>query len=644
MRFSLILEDEAKFQNEIVQTLVKIDPEIQIRIFVSLEEFVEWIKLVMQEGAKAIAKAGRPPEGFEQKVLAENEEVDISVIVARVEFLGARQFGLLNKTREFFLKRKLCNAENPTAFVLTAFEDPLIKVRELRNRILANLIFKPFDRLILFQHLVNAIDGHKPPSQSAFEQQKFSAAIEMLKDVPVTVLSELGMLTRSSREIKPGATAKYYGSAFAAGAKRSVMARTVECKPHPDFPNEFEVTTAFFGLENDQISAIRRKLSQPATASSKSWIHRSDDREPVNFLMIEPEDETRSYFVDGFKNRFKNTEFVFYQDLVELLLELDPKSVPQEAMPKAFEKGNEIDFEFDSAARVMLNSSQPTAFGVSLDVMRAKPNWFQNRLDEKSKASFRNWLQNPATAVALKLLVGDKTFFVKPVAFQKTDKKISIKLQEMSQAERMEYIKSSGRLPAKVDFFVVSNLFFEGSTGEKWKLLKELIQNRTLQKHAPHLIMLSGKKFTDDELRSFSEPVSDIFFKPIDRVYVFKKLSFLCPLLRISEEELKVTSLQWNDTIKAASPAKTTEVTEAGLGLSYNRSIELGEFREFLLWTPYEIDSPELWAQCNYVEENPAEKGSFNCQFVFFGVSDPVLKAVRIWIRDNYIATKEQAG
>ena len=72
---------------------------------------------------------------------------------------------LLKKTKDLFVERKICTVEDPTAFVLTVFDDPGFKIKQLENRILNNVIFKPFDRLILIQHLTNAIDGRHPPSK-----------------------------------------------------------------------------------------------------------------------------------------------------------------------------------------------------------------------------------------------------------------------------------------------------------------------------------------------------------------------------------------------------------------------------------------------------------------------------------------------
>ena len=82
-------------------------------------------------------------------------------------------------------------------------------------------------------------------------------------------------------------------------------------------------------------------------------------------------------------------------------------------------------------------------------------------------------------------------------------------------------------------------------------------------------------------------------------------------------------------------------MSEAGFIMEYYREISIGAFREIVLWQPYEIGAPELMSNCNFVEEASGKMGTYHCQFVFFGMSDYFLKHIRIWIRDNYILSKE---
>ncbi|MEI7972820.1 MAG: hypothetical protein WCH11_00465, partial [Bdellovibrio sp.] len=615
-----------------------------VRFFVNLDEFVAWIKLLMEKGRGAIAEAGKPPNGSEVKVISETDEIQLDLVVARFEFLGSRHLGLLNRTKQLFLKSKLCSTEKPTAFVLTAFDSPEILARDYRNAVLSNVIFKPFDRLILLQHLVFAMDGRKPPSQNAFEPQKYSAVIEMLKDVQMEAISELGAITRSQREIKPGIVAKYYGNPFYAERTKSVMARALSCVPHPLFPGEYQVKLGFFAIENAQLRALRRRLHTSQNSFQALWWPESSPQEFVDFVTILPSEDQRQYLVDGVKNRFSNTRWTFYRSLTDLLVELDPKALSPENTPKAFEKGNEIEFEFDPSCRQILNASMNEFLGTQLDSIRGKANWWMNNLDEISQKSFRDWLKSPATGNSFVFNYEDKMFFLKPLSLQKSEKSILIKLQELTNEERSELLKLRGKLPPKVDYLILHESYFSGASNEKWAGLKEQIKNRTHQAAPLHLLMLASRRFSDPEEKTHSEQVEDIFFEPLDRAYFFKKIKFLTPQVKVLEDPIQVVTAAWPELIKTATPVQMTEVNEAGVGIVYSRALDPGEFREFLLWHPVETQAPELVAQCNSVEESPSEKGAYNCQFVFFGVTDSMLKSVRLWIRNSYIESKDEAS
>ena len=83
------------------------------------------------------------------------------------------------------------------------------------------------------------------------------------------------------------------------------------------------------------------------------------------------------------------------------------------------------------------------------------------------------------------------------------------------------------------------------------------------------------------------------------------------------------------------------EMSEAGLVMSYYRAITVGSFRRFILWFPMEIGQPVMLATCNFNKENEAEKGLYENHFVFFGMQDVFLQHVRVWIRENYVLSKQ---
>lgn len=647
MRFAFVMERDPKFQKDLCDVLLKIEPELQVRIFDTLESFVAWIKIMMQTGQKAFAQAGQSPPDIPQTAISETDAHELALIIAPVEFFGARQLGLIKKTKATLIKRNLCPTEDPTAFVLTAFEDPDFDLKSYQDKDIHNVIFKPFDKLILAQHLTFALDGRHPPSSYALTNQKFSSVIEMLKGVPCEGLSEVGFLTRSVREIPLGMLSKYYGIPFVAERQKSMMAKVGACIPHPEKPGEYLVSLQFFAADPTQISQIRRRITNQAELYPYDWktTRKQDSGAPLHFLFIDPDFSNSDSLSDGLKRKFKNIESTIYEDLTDVLLELDPKSVPSTGQPpKPFQPGTELELVFDLAGRVIYQTPCTEFLTQKPEDFLNKTSHFTQLLEPEQQALWRQWILNPGPELRLKLKNKSGTFYLKTTGFQKSEKQISIKFAEMSAGEKNDFMSAHSKFPKRVDALIIGHQFFHGSSAEKWVQLKEMVQRKTGQSSAPKLFMVAAKAFSDTEEREHSVYLDDIFFKPVDRSYFLKKIKLFLPELIETEGLVAFPTLKWSENFKSANPVKISEISEAGLILAYNRSLEVGEFREFVLWKPYEIEAPELWAQTNFVEENQATKGEYSCHFVFFGVMDRVLKQIRLWLRDSYILSKEQSG
>ena len=682
MRFAYVLEKDPKFQKEICEVLLKIEADLQVRVFDSLETFVDWVKKMMNDGPKALATGGLIPEGFTLATASESDDHELALVIAPVEFFGTSQIGLIKKTKDYFIKRKLCTPEDPTAFILTAFDDSQVDTVKFRDGIINNIVFKPFDKLILTQHLTFGLDGRHPPSSYAIANQKFSVAIEMLKSIPAEGLSEVGFLTKSDRPLQPGTIAKYYGTPFIAERQKSMMAKVVESIPHPENPSEFMTALQFFAADPTQISQIRRRITNEAELHSYQWVKSSSNLSstpsstastnggtglPGSGSVSSPSDQSSSPSVqgsanadsfqvlfidtdkaqseslaDGLKRKFQNVQATQYDDLSDLLVELDPKAGGGgDASVKAFTPSQETELQFDIAGRVLFKSSATELFGHKAEDTINKTNWWVSLLEPDKVPLWRQWIQNPTTETRWKIKGKSNVFFVKSTQATKADKILTIKFVELTTQEKMDFISSQSKVPRRVDAIFIGHQYFTGTTPEKWKQLREMILNRNQQSKLPAIFMVAARTFSDTEERELAQSVDDIFFKPVDRSYFLKKIKFNFPYLVPTEGVISFPTLIWSEKFKTANPVKISEISEAGLILAYPRALAVGEFREFLLWRPYEIEAPELWAQSNFVEENQAVKGEFNCHFVFFAVSDKVLKQIRLWLRDSYISSKE---
>lgn len=651
MKFVYVLEDDPKFQKDIAESIIFIDPKIQIRIFSKLEYFVDWIRVMMTEGPAAIVKGGVSPDEIPQEPLAE-EAHQLVLVISKIEFLGAKQISLLRKSRDLFVQRGICTKEDPTSIVLTAFDDPHYNLKELGDRILNNIIFKPFDRLILIQHLTFAIDGRHPASKYTIANQKTTAVFEMLKRVPVEMISEFGLVTRSNNSIKPGAISKYYGETFATERHRSIMAVTDRCIPHPQHPGEFQVSLRFFAADPTQISNIRKKIRHPSqTVAQFDW-GQSVNAPPsmINVVVVDPDEGGAAGVGGTLERKFQGLRVTHYDNFRSFLLDLDPSQMnsKDESPPKAFAGIPEITFVFDSAGNLLRfekpTETPATLFGLSERDLLNKSHWFLGHLIDRHKDKFKTIFKSArynTNADPFYMIAFEGVEYLLTLTSQESPKEglISLKFVEASKDDWIAYLQKSSRLPDKIDVVMVSHRFLGDSPAERWAFVSECLKKRGVEN--PKIFLLSVKDYSDAQEREMSAYMTDIFFRPVDRAYLAMKFHYFFPSLKILDEPIALKTITETSVIKAANPVKVSELSEAGFVMQYYRPISIGSFREMVLWQPYEIGAPELLSNCNYTEEKQGEKGVFNCHFVFFGMTDHFLKNIRVWIRDNYILSKE---
>jgi len=541
MKYIYILENEEKFRDEMIEAIRKIDPQLMIRSFTSLEEFSKWIKLVMVEGPEALPKGGQAPEN---QVEPSGGPHQLQLVISKNEFFGAKHLSLLRKTRELFINKGLCTKEDPTSLVLTSFDNPDFDIKLAEDRIINNVIFKPFDKLILQQHLTFAIGGRHPASAYSVHNMKTTAAIEMLKEVEMEALSDVGFVSISNRPINVGALAKYYSPAFTSLQHRSMMALCVRCEPHPEIKDQFRCGFTYLAADSFQITSIRKQVRQKDIKPfSYQWLTKPPLSMPIEIAVISAEENLGQNFKDNIDKNFSNAQVYHFTNLQDFLYSIDPA------------------------------------------------------LAEKDK---------------------------KNIDFSKLPK-----------------IKNT------LHAIVADNYLFEDSFNERWTTILDTVKAKLKKPDTPSgktdVFIISKRPFTDPEERKLGEVVSDIFFLPTDPIYLAKKLMVFIPSLR-PNEETKIVTVSLPHAAKAATPIEISEFSEAGLVFKYYRPISTGAFREFVLWLPHELDTPEFRATCNYNEESKAVKGEFFNHFVFFGTNDHFLKHIRRWILQNHVLSKEGEG
>ncbi len=332
MKYVFVLEDESKFQSEVCQALLEIDPKLQIRLFSQLEEFATWMKSAAREGPKSLAQAGHAlnPDAGD---LPSEENDQLVLIVSKEEFLGSKWIALIKKTRQWFISKKICSEADPTSLVITVFNSPSFEIKLVEDRIINNVIFKPFDLLLLKQHLHFAVHGRHAPSELSVHNMKTTALIEVIKDVQLEKISELGMTTLSTRPIPIHAVAKYYSQLFVSNTHKSIIAICTLCERIPGKELSYRCTFRFYGTDRNQVRQIRtksvaalQKETLSLTGNSFNKLSKGDiARMPMNeIVIVSPDSDNHESLKHLFTNQFYQISTVQYGSLAQFQFALDP--------------------------------------------------------------------------------------------------------------------------------------------------------------------------------------------------------------------------------------------------------------------------------------------------------------------------------
>lgn len=321
MKFIYVLEDDERIQKDLFDTLKNIDPQLAIRFFPSLEHFHNWLRLAIHEGPKSLAVGGQPFSEDTTDQIAPANTHELRLVIAKNEFLGVKNMGLIKRARDFFLRKKICSEQEPTSLILTAFDSPDFDIKLAEERIINNVIFKPFDKLILKGHLEYALKGHHSVSSETISSIQIKSTIEMLKEITIEGISEVGFTALNNHEIKIGTFSKYYGDIFHSGDKKSALAYCRTCTEIS--PVQFKCEFQFFGLDNAQISQIRRQVLQDKSATTKEL---KNTHGKTTHILILGEDEPLNQDLHNlFSDRFSNVVTYQYTSHGQLLSDLANK-------------------------------------------------------------------------------------------------------------------------------------------------------------------------------------------------------------------------------------------------------------------------------------------------------------------------------
>lgn len=255
-----MIEEDPTAQNEIAEALAKVDPKAQVISFTKSQDFLAWMLKIQAH------------------------EPDVQPPVPQDRFLGLitsitswrfRDLRLIGKFKALFVQRGFAKTEAELFVIFTSYESPNFRIKRYEYRSVNNVVFKPFDKVVLEQVLQIAFEGAKPLKSKVTHTQKSDAEIEMLKEIRLTAIGELGFRTVANQQIEVGSIAKYYADFLATPHHRSALAQTVTCTPTSD-KSLWNIELRFYALDQIQTFNIqnlarkgngRRTLPGPGSGS-----------------------------------------------------------------------------------------------------------------------------------------------------------------------------------------------------------------------------------------------------------------------------------------------------------------------------------------------------------------------------------------
>lgn len=638
MKYIYVLEDDPKLQKQIYDSLRKSDTQAQIRYFTSFEDFKNWIPLAMKLGKEAIAQGGTKFHEDPNPMMPFKEDDELSLLITKDEWLGSRYLKLVQKTHELFIRKGLCTKEDPTRLVLTAFESPTFDIKLVEERIISNVIFKPFDNLILQEHLNVALAGHRAATLSFVHKVQTEEEVEMTKEVQMEAVGDVGFVTRSPRGIKIGRVSKYYGEVFKSLGRIHIMGRCTACEPHPDFPGEFRVWFSYFGIPSRQISDIRQSMVKRNEIEYSGTSPFKSSQDQKKWIIVDPNKERALKFKKTLEDLFGASvdHFVGFDTFA---YQCDPVGRDAARKDKPFGDLSSVTITFDSKGEKPVKIEPEEAanhklFGLSWAEFKSKD--FAQRLHPTSTPEWRETITHKQSYKRIFLFQTASVFFpIELRSLKKENDQYIVEFGEPSLTEKTQWFEQRFPNPSGAQGIMIAEEYLRPEKKEFWEGFKA--------KASKVKFFSLHEKTPNEKLTRQMEWVEDIFEESNDPFYVKRKLNWIFGIPLNTTEQTSPYLNSCKEIIRVANPVEIAELSEGGIVMNYYRAISPGSFRQFVLASTSETFI-EYRAACNYSSEHPTEKDLFQNHFVFFGITDAYLKSIRLWILENHVQSKQQEG
>jgi hypothetical protein len=568
-----------------------------------------------------------------------------------------------------------------------------------------DLILRPLDRQVLLQKVEYILAAGASVTPSYLFLAKADLPIELAKQVHITHVSEIGCTIQAVRPLARGVEGTLVCKIFGEGALERVEIRAIASTPIFDSSlasvaggagsggGSFEVQLQFFGLKQRQLLNVRRWMATHSPEGHLPTEIKRSDGEPKSVLhvaLITPQQALGSLLSSSLEQlaKIEIDGFGGFQRYHAALLKRRPNPAgatePVMADPKFLPWSSHFvgPKTHDEAAPLLPRSPMILHLRVPTDVFPGtfekiapalKPGeslfslpstvWSQDvaplfkffseadrcALEEAIAWTTANstLTQKPETSLTLEVIVSEtkrqRLIFKISQSEATTPAKAALLKLQISEAPEVSTVApptlATGQKSCEAIMVDASLLSLDLKA--KLASLSEWLETFDIRNsfgNRPPIIVFNGNedKIQTTEFRETA--VRQLAYEFADRRFQAEMFISLSRPELWTSPQLSVVGLKADLKAFLGRPARASAVSEVSLTVTDRTPLRKGT--ELLVMSPIWSQAPEgLWARLRAV--NPKE-GSYDNEFVFFGVSDLVQKEIRKFARADYIKKKAQ--
>lgn len=682
MTVIIVIDPTGQQFKPLVQILAKIDAQLKPVWVPSFKHMTDWFKEnivdkqeeILQQRqlqAQAATQEGAPPSAASAKPPASEQEdanwVVVPLIVINSQVLRAEHFPLLEKIQLFLKSKKASPTDRTTKILLTAHEGEDIQIEQYVLPIIQNILYAPFDEAITRNRLKWAIEGSEALKSEGLNSIEAFTPVEIVKRVEVERVSELGFRTINDSDLSGGKVAKYYGQLFSDLPGSGAFAISTRSEPHPKLPKKFSTSFAFWGISNELIKSVRKKVRAHKGCLNLLFVPpKPKDVEQFSMVVIHREQVIFDRIKDQLEREFSNLKVFFCQSLTEFTLAVDPALMSVSGDSGLWPiDGQEIKVIYDDGGEIYLNETSPDLkddevfLGLrknQLDQLRQKiilncndtqrAQVLLNFRSDSAKHKPVTFAMRHKGEVEFVTLVGSESFAGEDgKGHMKQKRRVILRKASEDEIAGLSKVDAQMNVPDHLIGVFVDEYFTLKKDAEFWanfrqKLLAKENAAKTLK--SIHLYSVGESAVTEYSKRDRLEGFADHFVEPIDSYYFARAINHAHLKLVGRDQPLGRDYFEEPLIFKAATPVKVLRLSEVSVTIRYHRVVKETEFRRFLLWDSEGNVLPELIAKCVASEVDPENSSQFQVQFVFFGLIDSQLQYVRKWLLDQYNESKKE--